>query len=547
MQGFFKQTEPRESEPSRPRFVNPKTGMDQSWQRASNFAAPLDSPFGLIKHRNRGVVRGINARPDIARMLLAGAVTDEKIDEVIATALSVADDEAKANNGTAVHAALALCDTGNTWPEEFNKHVHGYVAELKRHGLRPVATEQRVLNTRLNATGTFDRIYVTEAGKYLIGDIKTGRVDYAHKFAVQCEVYAGADYLVHGNGAPGPSSNVEPMPWAVDQSTAVLVHVDPDTGATAVYAVPLQLARFGAALAEQVRAFQRMDVLLPYAGIPSGPLVDQLHREAALAPHVTPETAHARLTAPDVSDTTVSQPDQQGVSDTAVPEPAPHTPSVVGGVDLNEPGRAHAAETVVLYEAGTPEYEARFAELMNPKNDKATLQRLASDLGCRDLAHHRKWLAEWIIGAENALASGGAPAPSGPTAAKVAATVEKDVPAAESTPFLLKQIAEAPTVADIQRIHQNVVQRSGEQAWTDAMTEVARARAAELDEGDRQAALAEIHAATATHDLAAVWTRVTMDGALMTRWTDELDAAAKEQAAKIQNATPVNSNPWGTS
>ena len=554
--GFFKQAGQRDAEPRRPRFVNPKTGQEQSWQRASNFAAPLESPFGLVKHRTRGVVRGINARQDIARMLLAGAVVDDKVDEVISTALAVAEDDAKANSGTAVHAALALCDTGQSVPEEFQPHARGYVSELKRHGLRPVATECRVLNTRLNATGTFDRLYVTDSGKYVIGDIKTGRVDHAHKFAVQTEVYAGGDYLVH------PDGTIEPIPWVIDQDTAVLVHVDPETGAAAVYAVPLRVARFGAALAEQVRAFQRMDVLLPYASVPAAPLLQQLHADAAqeAAPRVIEEAklhsaGPVKVTLAEAIEHGSDQAlqDELGMDDgdrAAVLEHVQRAaqsapaPSVIAGVDLNAPGREKARQTATGVPVGTPEYEARLAELLKPKNDKATLQRMASDLGCRDLAHHRKWLAEWIIRQENVLASGNETAPG--TAAATAATIEKDVPAAESTPFLLKQLAEADSVAAIKRIHDNIVQRSGEQAWTQAMQDVAQQRVNELDEDDEAATLGRITAATTTQELGVIWTDVTMNGALPSKWSAKLHERATAQAKKIaESAPPANSNPFG--
>src|SRR5687768_15942069 len=249
--GFFNTSAPREKEPSRPRHINPRTGVEQSWQRASNFAAPLDNPFGLKRHHGRQIVRGMNIRNDLARMALTGAIVGEKVDEVVTTALTAAEDEAKANNGSAVHAALELCDTGKDVPEEYWPHAHGYVAELKRWGLRPVAVEQSLLNTRLGAKGKTDRVYVTDSGRYLVGDIKTGSIRHPHTMAVQCEVYAGSDFVIH------PDGTIEPIPWKLDQDAALIIHVDPDTGASAVYEVPLRVARWGSALAEQVRAFQR--------------------------------------------------------------------------------------------------------------------------------------------------------------------------------------------------------------------------------------------------------------------------------------------------
>lgn len=568
--GFFNTRPPRESEPSRPKYVNPRTGEVQSWQRASNFAAPLASPFGLITHKTRGLIRGLNMRLDLARMLLTGAVTGDKVDEVIATALTAAEDEAKANNGTAVHAALQLCDTGADVPEEFWPHARGYVAELKRWGLRPVAVEQRILNTRLGATGSFDRVYVTDSGRYLIGDIKTGRVDHAHKFAVQCEVYAGADFIVHENGS---ASTAEPIPWKLDQDAALLIHVDPDTGATAVYEVPLRVARWGAALAEQVRAFQRTDILLPYSGAPTGPLAEQLHREAVqsiaaaadvpaelitpppgvpnaeqvqatMQEALVPTTAGAAPVTPSgvVAPAHVPPASTQPAAPSTTPKSGAVTasPSDIASDAPLEPSEIEAARKLKI-ELDNPKYVRRMLRLLVTKNDKAKLQRMLSDLGGADLAHNRKWLAERIIAAQDGV---------GGSAAAVAQTVEQGVPAGEATPFLLKQLSEAATLADLDRIHDNIVTQSGARAWTQAMNDVANARAAELVQPlpapQPGSPLTRIADAKSTQDLARVWEDVTRNGAEVGAWTPAYDKAAQKRGAELQAATPVNPNPWGT-
>lgn len=556
MQGFFNMGGRRENEPSRPKFVNPKTGTEQSWQRASNFAAPLESPFGLIKHKTRQVVRGLNKRIDLARMLLTGAVVDDKVDEIIDTALSAAEDEASANNGTAVHAALGLCDLGREVPAEYAPHAQAYVAELRRYGLRPAAVEQRVLNTRLGATGTFDRVYVTDSGRYVIGDIKTGSLSYPHKFAVQCVVYADADYIVD------PDGKTEPVPWDVDRNTAVLVHVDPETGATSVYGVPLQVARYGASLAEQVRAFQRMDVLLPFAGFPAAALADELRREAVQSVAQAAVTERAPLTSPpgvpsaERVQAAVTEPAQQNtvVGPIEITEPRPPSVADASGGALSA-DELEAAKRLKLDTAAPADQIRRLLELLKPKNDKAKLQRMLSDLGGTDLAHNRKWLAEKIIAIQNTNA--GAPDPA--AAAQVAQTIEQGVPTNEATPFTLKQIAEAQSIDDIARLRDNIIGRSGPAAWSSAMDEVAKRRYAELEGGTAQAVfaapapdvvaqaspLSRIADAKSTQDLAQVWNEVTAGGSNVAAWTPAYDSRARERAAELAAAQQPNVNPWG--
>lgn len=582
--GFFNTSAPREKEPSRPRHVNPRTGVEQSWQRASNFAAPLDSPFGLIKHKTRGLIRGLNMRLDLARMLLTGAVTGDKVDEVIATALTAAEDEAKANNGSAVHAALELCDTGKDVPQEYWPHARGYVAELKRWGLRPVAVEQSLLNTRLGAKGKTDRVYVTDSGRYLVGDIKTGSINHPHTMAVQCEVYAGSDFIVHETHVAG-RPDVEPIPWKLDQDAALIIHVDPDTGATAVYEVPLRVARWGSALAEQVRAFQRADVLLPYSGAPTGPLAEQLRREAVQAVAAAADVPAELITPPPgvpnaeqvqsaVQDRLLDRPGGIEVDEAGTPVySAAETAqagrgTVVAAVNLDQHAKAKntpAGQPELVSDAplesmeieaarklkidlDDPKYVRRMLALLVTKNDKAKLQRMLSDLGGTDLAHNRKWLADRIISIQNGNSGARAARPS----AEVAQTAEQGVPAGEATPFMLKQIADAATVADLERIRTNIIAMSGEAAWTPAMQDVAVARHAELDTPmltrpvPPGSPLTRIADAKTTQDLAQVWEDVTRNGAEVDAWTPAYDKAARERGAALQAAAPVNPNPWGS-
>lgn len=529
---FFEKPVRRDRE-GRPRMINPLTGDVQTWQRASNYAAPLDSPFGLLKHQLRHLVYGLSLRPDLLRMLLAsGGMNDtEKVDEIISTAHSAAELSAPANNGTAVHSALQLFDLGREVPTEYQPHAQAYYTELRRHGLRPVAIEQTVMNTKLGAVGQFDRVFQEADGTLVIGDIKTGRIDHPHKFAVQCEVYTGADYLLTGD----PIGPVQ-LPWNLSRTHAILVHVNPETGATSVYRVDLRLGAYGANLATQVREWPKTTVLLPYVA-PGGSL--------PTAQPVTPPTREqltAAVSTPEAQALGMDEDDAAAVL-AHVQQAAPQ-PSIVAGTDLSAPGREAAVGAYPVLTVGTAEYEAEVAKLS--KLPKPELQRMLSDLGGTDLARHRSTLAKSIIAARNQVQPHGpGTQPTVPADAQVAQTVEQDVPAAEATPFTLKQIAEAPTVADIKRLHDNIVQRSGNQAWSDAMAEVAKRRVAELDEQDANRVRGEISAAITTQELAAIWDRVTIGGSALSKW-EQFQAQALAQQQKIQaEQPPAPGNPFG--
>lgn len=619
---FDRERKPSRSETSRPRAVNPRTGMEQSWQQASNYAAPLDSPHGLITWKLRELVKGISLRTDLARMLLTGAAIEDnaKADEIIADALAVMATAAKANEGTAVHSALSRSFLGHEVPSEYMPHVRAFAAELKRNGLTPVATEVTTLCVALGVLGHTDWVVKTVDGRYLILDVKTGKLgDAKRKFAVQCKAYAGAEYIRDVEGVDPWS----PIPWKIDQTEAILAHVDPETGATALYRVDLVLGLYGATLAERVRDWSKIEVLAPY--VPVHHAVPQVtpHVEKAIGQRVDPTqpgsevvspqqaAAHPELYQPNgvpipavpvAFDPAASEPahadfvcrfDGKAASahpinipgqfhcispqphpaltnNEAFPQPerpasstAPDVHAVAGPIEVTEPRPASAETALQAMEqhAVSPvapsldpaAIDAERAELM--KLDKAPLQMMMKNqYGGTDLAHNRQWLADWIIatrrGADNAKAVAFAKSKGTMSLGEGAPAAPRS--RAESTPFALKHIAEAATVADIERFRSNIVERSGDHAWTDEMTEAAKVRVAELDaqNGVEKSTgirvLNQIGQATEPQHIAALWTQVTVGGSVPENWTDELREAADHRLHAImaaQSSPPAN--PYG--
>lgn len=552
---FFNQAPP-EREPSRPRAVNPVTGQEQSWQRASNYAAVLDNPHGLIKWKLRELIKGISARPDLARMLLSGAVIEDnaKADEIIAAAHAVAAIDAKANEGTAIHSALSRSWQGKEWAREFEPHVLGFAAELKRNGLRPVATEVTVMNTRLGALGHVDWVLQDAHGNYLVGDLKSGNLERAAlKFAVQCEVYNSADYILDENNRPAA------LPWKLGNRYSVLIHIDPETGACSIYSVDAVLGLYGADLAEKVRDWQKMKVLRPYVPpIGDAPAVgigvDECTGTIVAATQRPGEPTHLQVVAAHDGNAPAKPLCAHGyvLNQDSCPncdaEEQPET--VVAGTALDAPGRREARVSVVT-EIGTPDYERRLAELMSLHKTKPAMQQAAHALGCRDLAHNRKWLADWIIRAENSLASG----PQTLTEisnAEVPAHEQVFVTEPQASPeqpgdltFMIKSIQGAKSVAAIKALKDNLTERRGDQAWTDEMTEAARARTAELDGSKRQEVLNSISVAVEPKEIADLWAEVTASGTMPSLWTEEFKNAADAQLRKIQAAAPPVNNPYG--
>lgn len=578
---FFGSARTPQDDASRPRAVNPRTGQVQDWQRASNYAAPLDNPHGLIKWKMRELIKGISLRPDLARLLLTGAAIEDnaKADQIIEQAHAAVAIDSKANEGTAVHAALSRSFLGHEVPSEYEQHIRSFAAELQRNGLTPVATEVRLLCVLLGVLGHTDWIVKTADGRYLILDVKTGKLgDAKRKFSVQCKAYAGAEYIDDGNGGWAP------IPFTIDQTEAILAHVDPQTGATALYRVDLVLGFYGATLAERARDWHKIEVLSPYtpvhpsipvtgAQVVGTPVVSEIRPasvQQAIATGVPafPADPSAPLGHPDNPQTRAEI--HAGIQEVR----DKHGIHPIEGTSGQDEAALRAMEqhavAPVNPDASSPEAER--AELMQPRNDKATLQRVASGLGLEDLAHNRQWLADWIIAKRRGLddaacvayaKSKGTIPLSGQVSASPQASPRvvdgvtqrpstEDERQAGDLSFIFKSIEGARSEGALEALRANVVERRGDHAWTDEMASAARRRALELIGSDNNAVgpaervMARIGAATESTQIAALWSEVTIGGSAPENWIEPFKNAANVRLTEIQTAQGAPpANPYG--
>lgn len=544
---FFAKPEAATREASRPKAINPLTGKEQSWTRASNYAAELDSPFGLIKRNLRKLIFGLSVRNDLARMLLSGAVQEDqaKTDEVINAALATAEVDASANEGTAAHAALVRSWLGHEVAEEFHPLIASFAKALKAHGLTPKAAELKVMSLRFKSIGTFDWLMEEADGTEVIADVKTGRLDVAKlKFAVQCAMYDDADYVVH------PDGTTDPMPWSLAHSHAVLIHIDLETNGVSIYRVDLHIGRHGAALAEQVRAWHKLDPLSPYVPPITPGAAVAAGQHPAQRPMTVPEAAQAvvqadALRAPATDPVAVDHEDESGQAE------------VVGAIEVTEPRPASAADAIgVMPEAPVAEITDRFDGLM--KLDKAQLQSvLKKRFVWNDLNHNRRWLARAIIALEDgvtpasAVVKYAAAKEDGPPPAPPVAPSQKTY---DPAGLIVQAISQMKTVDGIRILHDRRVAEHGDQGWTDEMTEAAKARVAELDAKNGTApsfaagVLQRIGVAAAQLDIKVIWDDVTLNGSDVERWTAEMQSAAEARMAEIRSMTEArseNRNPWG--
>lgn len=552
------------------RLVDPETGQPDTWQRASNFGYPLADQFGLQRWRHREILKGLAARPDLVRVLQAMHAAGEwdrgKLDEILQTTQEVAGTSVEANEGTAIHDALRAADEGRDYPDWAEPYVRGYRAELERHGLSVVACERVVLNRAIGVAGKIDRVYQTQDARFVAGDIKTsGHLDLqALEIAVQVGTYAGAEWM---EGQDGRLSRV-----AFDPDEAIIVHVSREHATTAVYRLPLILAQHGVNLAAQVRDWRTTKgLLLPYVR-PVGAAPAPAALAAVEPTPQTPEQPAGRhlQAVPMVGQTRVVMDRIQQWTGTAWTDRGPAVPDHGTGITsgkTEDPGPAKppspaepirpvpspnpadsaeiAADQPGLSPMRTdpgPHVAATAAELL--RLNKAAVQEYGRARGFTDLAHNRPQLIELYRRAGLLAPDQGAPA----------APPTEDPEDPRSDAFrraALAEIASAQSVGALGQLNQRVTKAHGDAAWTDEMTEAARIRVEQLDDqarlsGDPAAeVLRRVATCASQHELAELWSDVTVGGSAPERWTDEVQRAAAERLEQIKTATaPAAENPF---
>jgi hypothetical protein len=550
-------------------YPDPVTGAARTWQSASNFAYPLVDQYGLNVWRHRQLLIGLSRRPDLLDLLRAMVDPESepsKLDEMVTTAFEVAGTQVKANLGTIVHEVVRAVNLGRPYPPEHEDTAENYRRALRDYGLRVVATERRVVNPAVGACGQFDVLFEESDGTMVTGDVKTaGNLDRAaHEFAVQLAVYQGATHV----------RSEDDRSWAsldgvrIRDDYAVVVHIDRDTGAVALYRVDLLVGRHGINLAERVRGWRKSGpVLLPY--VPPAPPVGPA---LAASVDLSPDPAWAP---PMIGETRVHGAWVQQWNGSEWLTTGPATPTDRAEQASDEAAQAYPlagneghgpAElsdgTEVSTAPGSPPLRSA-DDLMRPKVTKAEVQQYAREHGLTDLAHTKKVLVE-MLGAAGKLAADGATLPvakpSGDPAELPGAVPGLSDPTNPHDPAfrttVLSKIRQASSVAVLGEIWSYVKRQGGDQAWSDEMAEAGRARAAELDAqvnttdtGPAQRAEAEgwslIQAAKSSHDLAQTWETVTVGGSAKERWTDALNHAAQARLAEIQAAAPpAPANPF---
>lgn len=261
--------EPKRDRYGRPLIVPRGGGKPKAYTRPTTIADTLDDRYNLEQWKQRQVLLGTVARPDLHALAATTAPDDKKaLNKLCEQLMDAAASDKGANMGTAVHAAVEAYNRGtpfNEIPSMFHKDLNAYRSAILRVDgvVDPDHVEQFVVNDWVGAAGTFDmRLYID--GTWYVADLKTGTsVEWSAKaFAIQLAIYQGHtsiyDWATETHGDP----------LDLDADRGIIVHLPAGSGECTLHWIDLDAGREALEHALWVRKWRsRKDLLSPVSNV----------------------------------------------------------------------------------------------------------------------------------------------------------------------------------------------------------------------------------------------------------------------------------------
>lgn len=181
------------------KLLDPDTMEAMTVRRASSFGKVLGDRTALEKWGERNAVVGMSLRPDLFSLVHGKDIRRDssELNALVDEAKKVAGSNRSANLGTAIHGYCEQVDCGrwtlNDVPEQHRPDVAAYQKRLSEAGIKPIPQliERITYVDGLEVAGKFDRIFELPDGSLVIGDLKTGSVEYSWmEIGIQLALYS---------------------------------------------------------------------------------------------------------------------------------------------------------------------------------------------------------------------------------------------------------------------------------------------------------------------------------------------------------------------
>ena len=244
-------------------------GKSKRYSRQSSHGETLEEKSGLNNWLVAKAVEGAAKDQSIlARAIASSPYEDHKSDwtKIRQDAIQAGRGSYKADIGTAVHAMSERFEKEHDYDPgpKFLPALEAYSKIQRDLGLVSQLIECQFVNDEHNTAGTADRLYeltkplitptdeVLPPGTLVVGDLKTGSsLEFsAPGYAIQIAGYAGGVLydVVNNVRIPTPTIN---------QNWAIIMHLDVESAHCEFIWIDLEVGRFGARLAEEVREWRR--------------------------------------------------------------------------------------------------------------------------------------------------------------------------------------------------------------------------------------------------------------------------------------------------
>lgn len=250
--------------------------VEKLYSRCTSFVGVLDDTTQLQAWKLRITLTGLGVDHALLAELDRTDPDDkDALNSIADRAFEVGDGHAKAQKGTDLHTLTEYVDKGWPLPASLTDYETGqerpvtlqdradlaaWLRVVEENSFVFLATEVFVVQDEYQIGGTYDRIiilpmhhlaYCKICGKPVVGDLKTGRIDYgAGKIAQQLAVYAHSrDY----DPVTGERTDQD-----VCQHVGIVVHLPQGTGEATVHVVDLVAGWSAVELSSKVREHRRM-------------------------------------------------------------------------------------------------------------------------------------------------------------------------------------------------------------------------------------------------------------------------------------------------
>jgi hypothetical protein len=273
----------------RPLVVPPDGGPRVPYMRTTTFIKPLDDPTKLHRWQQRQLAAGLARRPDLVTAAAADPDDADLLDDIVTKAIEPSS--AAATVGTALHLLTERLDRGEAPGHVPPPHAGDLGAyERATAGIEWTNIETFRVLDEWRVAGTADRIGRYH-GRLVIADIKTGSIDYPHKFAMQLACYARSLPYDIATDRRGPAD------LGLDLSRGLIIHLPAGKGTCDLYEIDLEKGWEACQLAYQVWQWRSTRGLLTPAAADfaeaarTAPNIETLrelwrdaHRHSALTP-----------------------------------------------------------------------------------------------------------------------------------------------------------------------------------------------------------------------------------------------------------------------